>query len=371
MSIDWKGFDDNIKQMAKGLDCRELLVQWGHNIKIPNAPHRPVIIRCLNPEHEDKNPSLAVYANGYRCYSCEARGDVLDLIGLVDGIELFGDRVGRALEYLGTSYEAEKDAFLNNTTPVRKPPPQPKNVLAFTPRHEQASVFWRQLIMPLTLDARAQRYLHSRGLSAQLASSHNIVSVDRATWTERVGDFVQTHGRDVAQHIGILTEKGHIHPMWDHFLIIPYLYGSQIESLRFHTTETSDRYDGARYLSLYGVQNAARLPFLGSMDGQPTTTSIIPITYLVEGEIDVLSLRAMGRCVMGIPGARRWRRQWMPSGLVVNLAEGDLAAQALADDIQRHLDVHCCPVIDGKDVNEMLVDGILEAFILNLEARLL
>ena len=34
--------------------------------------------RC--PFHEDKNPSLAVYSDGYKCFGCGASGDVIDFI---------------------------------------------------------------------------------------------------------------------------------------------------------------------------------------------------------------------------------------------------------------------------------------------------
>ena len=52
--------------------------------KIPNRGRK---VRCVNPEHEDPNPSLSLWSpkntsilTHFRCYGCNIRGDVMDLI---------------------------------------------------------------------------------------------------------------------------------------------------------------------------------------------------------------------------------------------------------------------------------------------------
>lgn len=47
--------------------------------------------RCISPEHEDKTPSMTVYVDRgiFRCFGCGAHGDVLDLVGLAEGCELW------------------------------------------------------------------------------------------------------------------------------------------------------------------------------------------------------------------------------------------------------------------------------------------
>jgi DNA primase len=43
--------------------------------------------RCPYPDHEDKNPSFYVYAEGrYFCYGCRRHGDVVDLWAVVKGV---------------------------------------------------------------------------------------------------------------------------------------------------------------------------------------------------------------------------------------------------------------------------------------------
>ncbi len=44
--------------------------------------------RCPHPDHEDKNPSFNVYADGrFRCYGCGWHGDAADFWAGVNGIE--------------------------------------------------------------------------------------------------------------------------------------------------------------------------------------------------------------------------------------------------------------------------------------------
>lgn len=57
--------------------------------------------RCPIPTHQDSTPSFHVYDSiRFKCFGCGASGDVLDLIGLVYGIEAFTDRVHYLTEVL-------------------------------------------------------------------------------------------------------------------------------------------------------------------------------------------------------------------------------------------------------------------------------
>jgi hypothetical protein len=47
--------------------------------------------RCVAPDHEDRTPSMTVYtdAQRFRCYGCGAHGDVVDLVRLAEGGEVW------------------------------------------------------------------------------------------------------------------------------------------------------------------------------------------------------------------------------------------------------------------------------------------
>jgi CHC2-type zinc finger protein len=59
-----------------------------HEVEVHNPRHHHGVIRCPSPDHEDRNPSCSVnLGNGYfKCFSCPAKGDIVDLHGLLGGI---------------------------------------------------------------------------------------------------------------------------------------------------------------------------------------------------------------------------------------------------------------------------------------------
>lgn len=65
-----------------------------HNVN-PNK-----LFKCLNPEHEDRHPSMG-YSSKYnvcKCFSCNERYDIFDLIKIDYGINNFSDQLKKAKE---------------------------------------------------------------------------------------------------------------------------------------------------------------------------------------------------------------------------------------------------------------------------------
>lgn len=60
--------------------------------------------RCVAPDHEDRTPSLNLYTEDqhFKCYGCGEYGDVLDLVQLAEGCELW-----EAMMILSTRYGME------------------------------------------------------------------------------------------------------------------------------------------------------------------------------------------------------------------------------------------------------------------------
>ena len=44
------------------------------------------LIRCFNPQHEDKNPSCELFEDHFKCYSCGIHGDIYDAVEILQGI---------------------------------------------------------------------------------------------------------------------------------------------------------------------------------------------------------------------------------------------------------------------------------------------
>lgn len=83
-----KEYIDNLKKYLP-----DYLVSY-HNINLNN------FFRCLNPSHEDRNPSMR-YSKKYnicKCFSCNERYDIFDVIGIDYGINNFIDQVKKVTE---------------------------------------------------------------------------------------------------------------------------------------------------------------------------------------------------------------------------------------------------------------------------------
>lgn len=62
--------------------------------------------KCLNPAHQDNNPSMSFdpKTNRVKCFACSWSGDIFDLIGMEHGIVAFSERLDKAAEVLGLSF---------------------------------------------------------------------------------------------------------------------------------------------------------------------------------------------------------------------------------------------------------------------------
>lgn len=58
------------QEIKSALTMREVARQYGFE------PNRAGFVRC--PFHDDRTPSLKIYANSYHCFGCGAHGDAID-----------------------------------------------------------------------------------------------------------------------------------------------------------------------------------------------------------------------------------------------------------------------------------------------------
>jgi hypothetical protein len=69
---------------------------------------------CLMPKHRDSNPSFGVNPDIglFKCLSCGAKGDLIELVKAVEGLSFF-EALRRLAEYAGIALEEGEDAQLN------------------------------------------------------------------------------------------------------------------------------------------------------------------------------------------------------------------------------------------------------------------
>ncbi len=93
-----RAFLRQIEAVKKGARIEEVAADYGE-FKLAGSGR--LVGRCLSPGHEDRTPSLTLYTEEqrFRCYGCNESGDVLDLVRLAEGCELW-----EAMMVLSTRY---------------------------------------------------------------------------------------------------------------------------------------------------------------------------------------------------------------------------------------------------------------------------
>lgn len=84
-----------VEEIKANVSMREVLARYGVPVSRSNM--------CCCPIHKERHPSMQVFKDGYKCYSCGARGDVFRFIQ-----EMEGCTFKEAFISLGGTYEQRK-----------------------------------------------------------------------------------------------------------------------------------------------------------------------------------------------------------------------------------------------------------------------
>jgi replicative DNA helicase len=180
-------FNDSDKQSAK-TRLGEFLESRGIDINKP--------FRCLNPEHEDKKPSMSFDSkrNRVKCFSCGANYDIFSLIGIeyrVCGYEMFK----KTYEILGISGLSENSRLKSRIKPENRKtssfiglsenkstrysePPENQKTSSFIGFSENTSTkYGEKSEIPhysSEMSSEACFYLAKRGISLKTAEKFNL-----------------------------------------------------------------------------------------------------------------------------------------------------------------------------------------------------
>ena len=419
---DWNLFNSTLLEHIKThLSCLELIRHEGRPAARQHAKDS-MWVHCPHPEHEDKNPSCKVYHDGFKCYACEARGDVFNLVGYFDHTEHFRGQIEGALSRLGLSMEQERARFVDaqrqnkvytpGTCTAQFKAPRPIKTSGRAPQRisETTREIWERVLAQLELDDEAARYLEDeRGLWPGLCLSVGIRSATLEQWSSVLEDVARDYTLEALQESGLYTTSQEMrargeqaqgiddlvcHPCLPHMLVIPYRVQGVVEGLRFRQQGTS-YYGGARYLSPIGAHNVARAPYLASRLHLSMFGAFRRVLYLHEAELDALSTVQCGRAALGMPGARSWRREWgehfdvydvvvlcmdddsahteQASRVWADTIKKDLAALHGQDWVTHHVVESCAIHTDptSKDHNDLLQRGVLEQHLHDIEHGLM
>lgn len=128
--------------------------------------------RCLNPEHDDHNPSMSLDRENMQChcFGCGAKYDIFDLIGIDYGITNFSEQYQKACELLDIEPEQEPEMIIPETKHTAQPV---KQTAVQIDEQKDYSQLIRRCAMQLD-ESPAVEYLKSRGISPETAARYAI-----------------------------------------------------------------------------------------------------------------------------------------------------------------------------------------------------
>ena len=238
----------------------------------------------------------------------------------------------------------------------------------------------------LTLWGDAACYLHNRGIDPDVADRAGVRSVQSGEWGRALSGFDASE----LEAAGIWSpDEDYFQPFWWHrtaFTVFPfYDEDERLASLRFR------RIDGESKAKVVGLLSVAAgdlhrppLPFGAPEQVQLAKDSRDPL-YVVEGELDAISMWCVGRRAVAAPGASSWPERWcwgwedLPHVMV--LADGDDAGARLADAVAvagvrlygaEWLDKSFMPMTfpAGVDASDLLEAGELASALDEVEAAI-
>lgn len=224
------------------------------------------------------------------------------------------------------------------------------------------------------LGERGTQYLASRGIPEDVARGCGVVSCTRDQWGAWCGELGDD---DSLRRSGLIaradTDSPSLHPFYSHFLVFPYYTegcDAAMSTLRFRDTSGDVT---PKMLSVCGDgPTTSSVPYLqwcvqwARDDGLPL--------FVVEGELDALSIVACGYPAVATYSASVWPPEWCAGwgGLTcaIVVAEGDPAGDAFAGRVSdaavqvnarwARANVHKVKIREG-DCNDLLMQGDLKS----------
>ena len=265
---------DQAKDIVKGyLD--DYLRSKGINTRTP--------FKCLNPEHEDRHPSMSYdrTRNRCKCFSCGAAYDIFDLIGMDYGLAEQKDIFNKAYEL----YNISIDKPATDAVPAKMPAPKPKP----EQKTEDFTDYFQKVKAAIS-EAPAQEYLKSRGISEAVAAKY---------WL----------GYDAAYKTFNVDKDGQNSFTTWRALIIPTGKGSYI-------ARNIDKPEEPAKKNRYRKKGASLI-----FNSKTLYEASKPI-FVVEGEIDALSIIEAGGEAIGLGSTTNYIK-------LVNLIRQEKAVQPL------------------------------------------
>lgn len=232
------------------------------------------LIRCFNPNHEDRNPSCELFDDKFICYSgnCGIHGDIYDAVEILEGITDKAEQFKAVEKTFGDDYV---------------PPPEIKTEKqTFTPDAKACEEFEKYLSKNKASKKAIINFLNTRAASSGGAGTQKNTSYPSGITDNLVKHFFYWPGfslargeldRSVLQGAGVpLAHPKTGYSSWEHSGVVIKL-GTGYK-LHYYQDGVCEK---------RGTKSCSTFPMPGTID---TSKPVI----LVEGELDAIACSASG-----------------------------------------------------------------------------
>lgn len=336
------------------------------------------LFNCLNPEHPDLHPSMGIDKTGANapqahCFSCGAKYDTLDLIGMDYNLTSYDDQLDKAAAIFGIDIEPRK----HGSTPKAAEVFQPVNGYQNQAKTEQTSTFkpvQRDNIgelpdtpvidfTPEVLAAHeelasyptARAYFKSRGLSDALIEEYKLGYHNAGH-----NDLLKAHPDNLCK-----SRKDYLYRY-----VLPYPGVDGRYTYFITEIVARDQVDdyNRKYRKINKNETSLAAPLFNErylMKDAP------PVIFICEGIYDALSAEEVGSKAIAFVGTGHRRflqlcKKYRPDTVFVISLDNDGSGKSAAEKVADGLKTLGLPFITrapegGKDFNEMLT-GYLAGF---------
>lgn len=248
---------------------------------------------CRLPGHEDHNPSFSAKSttNRFACYACGCKGDVIDLVMIMGGLDF-----KRACGWLSEKYLGEISRLPSHVTRTLAiarsvgAAPRPRTFAKSIGAPDDEVYSWILEHSPLNETGKA--YLQTRGFMPPTTQTFRIGQIGNRT--ALLGDAVREFGRQRLRACGLINKGqfGERLVFPSNYLLFPFVADGAVIYLQARRSDQSPQW---RWLCLDSL-----LPPVFNLDALSSNASTISIC---EGVTDVVSAHELGLNAIGLVGA--------------------------------------------------------------------
>lgn len=244
--------------------------------------------RCRLPGHADRNPSFGIQEehNRFTCYACGGKGDVIDLVRTMNGLDFVGACGWLTDHYLGGVRGPHAARPMKSTSIARFDAP---TVVKTKPTVMADPEVYGWLLQQSPLGMVGETYLRSRSFSRTTIDHFQVGQIGDRFTTQR--EAVSRFGAERVRRCGLLDDRDRfIFPSG--YLLFPYMNGEAVDYLQARRSDSEPKW---RWMCPLGL-----MPSVFNTNVLADEVSTIAIC---EGVTDVLSAHQLGRSAIGLVGA--------------------------------------------------------------------